>query len=102
MLEKAYSVLYITVLIFLAVAVFAAMLRSVTGKTIINRFIGINMLTTVVAVIICILALYLKESYLPDVAVVYVMLSCIATMLLNKIYINLFRKDEKKGEDENA
>ena len=32
-------------------------------------------------------------------AVVYVLLSCIAVMLLNKIYINLFRKNDRKGKE---
>ena len=86
-------------LIILGIASLVAMIRSVTGKTMINRFIGINILTTLVAVGICVLALFLNESYLPDIAVVYVMLSCIATMLLNKLYINLFRKNSRKKED---
>lgn len=103
MLENAYTVLYISVLIVLGIASFVAMIRSITGKTIINRFIGINILTTLVAVVICVLSLFLDESYLPDVAVVYVLLSCIATMLLNKIYINLFRKNNRKdSEDDDA
>lgn len=100
MISTAYSVLYTVVLILLGIAVLAALIRSVTGKTIINRFIGINMLTTIIAIIICILTLFLKESYLPDVALVYVILSCIAVMLLNKIYINLFQKSKSKKEDD--
>ena len=101
--ENAYTILYTAVLIVLAVASLVAMIRSITGKTIINRFIGINILTTLVAIIICVLSLLLEESYLPDVAIVFVMLSCIAVMLLNKIYINLFRKnDSNEKEDNNA
>ena len=99
MLENAYTILYISVLIVLAVASLVAMIRSITGKTIINRFIGINILTTLVAIVICVLSLFLEESYLPDIAVVYVLLSCIAVMLLNKIYINLFRKNDRKGKE---
>lgn len=99
MLHEAYNILYISVLIILGIASLVAMIRSVTGKTMINRFIGINILTTLIAVVICVLALFLNESYLPDIAVVYVMLSCIATMLLNKLYINLFRKNGRKKED---
>ena len=101
MLENAYNILYLSVLIVLGIASFAAIIRSITGKTIINRFIGINILTTLIAVVICVLSLFLDEGYLPDVAVVYVLLSCIATMLLNKIYINLFRKKDRKDSDKN-
>ncbi len=100
MLENAYSLLYIAVLIALAVGAAVALIRCITGKTIINRFIGINILTTLVAIMICILTLFLGESYLPDVAIVYVMLSCIAVMLLNKIYINLFGNEKEDREDD--
>ena len=99
MLQDAYNILYISVLIILGIASLVAMIRSIIGKTIINRFIGINILTTLIAVVICVLALFLDESYLPDIAIVYVMLSCIAVMLLNKLYINLFRKSSKRRED---
>lgn len=99
MLQDAYNILYISVLIILGIASLVAMIRSIIGKTIINRFIGINILTTLIAVVICVLALFLDESYMPDIAIVYVMLSCIAVMLLNKLYINLFRKSSKRKED---
>ena len=63
MLENAYTILYSAVIAVLCVASLVALIRSITGKTIINRFIGINILTTLVAVIVCVLSLYLKESY---------------------------------------
>lgn len=94
MIEQAYSYLYIAVCICLGVAVIATLIRSITAKTIIGRFIGINMLTTIVLIVICILTLFFKESYLPDIALIYALLSCIAVILLSKIYINLFKKDK--------
>ena len=101
MLDTAYSYLYISVLILLGIAMLIAIIRSITGKTIVNRFIGINILTTLVAIAICLLCLFLKESYLSDVALVFVMLSCIAVMLLNKLYINLFQKKQSDEKEEN-
>ena len=47
------------------------------------------------------LAYLLGEDYLADVAIVYVVLSFIAVMLLCRIYINLYqRKRQDKKEDE--
>lgn len=92
MIEQAYNVLFITVLICLGIAAFIALIRSITGKTMINRFIGTNILSTITLIAICILALFFKENYLPDVAIVFALLSCIMVMLLCKIYINLFEK----------
>lgn len=94
MIEQAYSYLYIAVCICLGIAVIATLIRSITAKTIIGRFIGINMLTTIVLIVICILTLFLKEVYLPDIALIYALLSCIAVILLSKIYINLFKKNK--------
>lgn len=98
MVEQAYKILFVAVLIGLAVAAFFAMVRSIAAKTMINRFIGINILTTVILIMICVLAVLFKEAYLPDVSIVYALLSCIAVMLLCKIYINLFER-KKGGND---
>ena len=93
MIEQAYSYLFIAVCIALGIAIIATLIRSITAKTIIGRFVGVNMLTTIILIAICILALFLKESYLTDVALIYALLSCISVILLSKIYINLFKKD---------
>ena len=93
MIEQAYSYLYLAVCICLGIAVVATLIRSITAKTIIGRFVGVNMLTTIILIVICILTLFLKESYLTDIALIYTLLSCISVILLSKIYINLFKKD---------
>lgn len=94
MLEQAYSYLFIGTLICLGIAAFAALIRSITGKTMISRFIGTNILSTITLIAICVLAIFFEEAYLPDVAIVFALLSCIAVMLLCKIYINLFEKNQ--------
>ena len=93
MLEQAYLYLFIAVCICLGIAIIATLIRSITAKTIIGRFVGVNMLTTIVLIVICILTLFLNESYLTDVALIYALLSCISVILLSKIYVNLFKKD---------
>ena len=67
MLEQAYLYLFIAVCICLGIAIIATLIRSITAKTIIGRFVGVNMLTTIVLIVICILTLFLKESYLTDI-----------------------------------
>ena len=93
MLEQAYLYLFLAVCICLGIAIIATLIRSITAKTIIGRFVGVNMLTTIVLIVICILTLFLNESYLTDVALIYALLSCISVILLSKIYVNLFKKD---------
>ena len=57
MLEQAYSYLFIGTLICLGIAAFAALIRSITGKTMISRFIGTNILSTITLIAICVLAI---------------------------------------------
>ena len=90
MLEQAYQILFLSVLVALALAALISLIRTITGKLIADRFIGINMLTTIVVMAICVLSLLFDEAYLADVALIYVLLSFLVVMLLCKIYINLF------------
>ena len=81
----------------------AGMTWSITltdGKTMTYRIIGINLIGTLVAIIIAILTYLLGEDYLADVAIVYVVLSFIAVMLLCRIYINLYRRRREEKEDD--
>ena len=73
----------------------------IRARLTVDRIIGINLIGTLVAIIIAILAYLLGEDYLVDVAIVYVVLSFIAVMLLCRIYINLYqykRQDEREDE----
>jgi multicomponent Na+:H+ antiporter subunit F len=92
MIESAYRILYISVLICLAVAIIAQLLRSITGKLTIDRFIGVNMITTTTVLAMGVLTMLLGESYLPDIMIVYVVLSFLALMILCRLYINLHGK----------
>ena len=94
MLQQAYSILYGVVLASLAVAALLALIRSIMANNLINRFIGINILTMVVLVSMCVLSVFLNEGYITDIALVYALLSFIAVLLLCRVYINLFKKDE--------
>ena len=85
----------------LAVGILAALVYIIRARLTVDRIIGINLIGTLVAIIIAILAYLLGEDYLADVAIVYVVLSFIAVMLLCRIYINLYqRKRQDKKEDE--
>mgnify|MGYP000941929277 CR=1 FL=1 len=55
----------------------------------------------IVVMVIVVLTFLLGEDYLADIALIYVVLSFIAVMLLCRIYINLYqRKRQDKEEDE--
>ena len=95
-MEKAYSILYITVLIAIGVAMLLTLIRCITGKRIADRIICVNMMCNETIFAIAVLALYLKESYLLDVCIVYVMLSFLAVLILCKVFITVYLKQKGK------
>lgn len=92
MIDSAYRILYTVVLVCLGAAILAQLIRAITGKLTVDRLIGINMITTTTVIIMGILTLLLGEGYLPDIMIIYVVLSFIALMILCRIYINLYGK----------
>ena len=101
LIQQCYSYLFWGVLAALALCVIAVLVYILKARLTVDRIIGINLIGTLVAIIIAILAYLLGEDYLVDVAIVYVVLSFIAVMLLCRIYINLYqykRQDEREDE----
>ena len=87
-----YYYLYITVLIILAIMLFACLIRAVKGPRIADRLMSVNMMGTMVMVMISILALMLDEGYLVDVCLVYAMISFLAVVVLSKVYIGIYEE----------
>ena len=99
LIQQCYHYLFWGALVFLGLL--AVMVYIIRARLTADRIIGINLTGTLVAIIIAILAYLLGEDYLADVAIVYVVLSFIAVMLLCRIYINLYQhKRQDKKEDE--
>ena len=99
LIQQCYHDLFWGALVLLGLGLLAVMVYIIRARLIYT--IGINLIGTLVAIIIAILAYLLGEDYLVDVAIVYVVLSFIAVMLLCRIYINLYqykRQDEREDE----
>lgn len=94
--------LFAVILIYLAVLLFLCLLRAVKGPTIADRLMAVNMMGTMVMVIISILALYLKESYLVDICLIYAMISFLAVVVLTKVYTGVYleKKDQERKSQE--
>ena len=99
LIEQCYNYLFWGALVVLAVGILAALVYIIRARLTVDRIIGINLIGTLVAIIIAILTYLLGEDYLADVAIVYVVLSFIAVMLLCRIYINLYRRSREEKED---
>ena len=98
---KLYT--FIGVLIFLAIILFACLIRAIMGPRVADRVIAVNMMGTVVMVMISILALLLKEGYLMDICLIYACISFLAVVVITKVYLGVFaermiEEDEKHGD----
>ena len=101
LIQQCYHYLFCGALVFLCLGLLEVMVYIIRARLTSDLIIGINLTGTLVAIIIAILSYLLGDDYLADVAIVYVVLSFIAVMLLCRIYINLYqRKRQDKKEDE--
>ncbi|NLL79728.1 MAG: sodium:proton antiporter [Clostridiales bacterium] len=97
-LALAYKGVYIAALVFLILMVFACLIRAVKGPRVADRIVAVNMMGTMVMVIIAILSLYLHESGLVDICLIYAMISFLAVIVLSKVYIGIYRERKLKED----
>ena len=86
-------------LVVLAVGILAALVYIIRARLTVDRIIGINLVGTIVVMVIVVLTFLLGEDYLADIALIYVVLSFIAVMMLCRIYINLYQRNQRKKEE---
>ncbi|MCM1123268.1 MAG: monovalent cation/H+ antiporter complex subunit F [Eubacterium sp.] len=94
-----YHYIYITILLILAVMLFACLVRAVKGPRIADRLVSVNMMGTMVMVMIATLALMLDEGYLVDVCLVYAMISFLSVVVLSKVYIGIYEENRFQSEN---
>lgn len=99
-MAEAYGTMYNIVLAVLGLALLGCLARAVIGPRIADRVIAINMMGTLTVIIICVLAFLMGEGYLVDIALIYVMLSFLAVVLLTKIYVGVYRERRHQKEAE--
>lgn len=93
-MENAYQILYLTILFALGIGILLSLIRAIRGPRMADRVMGINMIGTMTLLTIAALALYLKESWLLDVSLLYGMISFLAVAVLA-----LMRIDRQKTEN---
>ncbi len=100
MIEQAYNILFTVTLVVLALCVLALLIYIIRSRLTVDRIIGINLIGTIVSIIICVLTRMFNEGYLADIAIIYVVMSFIAVMMLCRIYINLYNRRKEEQHDD--
>ena len=93
-----YHYIYITILLILAVMLFACLARAIKGPRISDRLVSVNMMGTMVMVMIVVLSLLLKEGFLVDICLIYAMVSFLAVVVISKVYIGVYTESYLRTE----
>lgn len=96
----AYHGLYTGALVFLSILTLLCLVRAIRGPRIADRIVSINMISTLVIAMICILALLQNEGYLVDVALIYALLGFLAVVVLCKVYMGIALEKREKAQKE--
>ena len=99
-MTQSYTTVFTIVLVVLGVLMLACLLRAILGPRTADRIISINMTGTIAIMIIAVLSVMLRESYLLDIAVIYTLLSFLAVVVLVKIFIGAYRSGKEKEKKE--
>ena len=101
-LVQQFGWIFYGILSVQAVLVIFCLIRAVVGPRIADRLVAVNMITTMVTVMIAILAVLKNEGYLVDICLIYAMISFLAVVVLSRIYTGVYRqaKDRQKAKEE--
>lgn len=94
------KVFFLVCIIILTVLTFFCLVRTIKGPKLADRIVGTNMIGTMTIAIIALLAVYLNESGIIDICLIYAIMSFVAVIVLTKIYIGIY--NEKKAERERS
>ena len=99
---QQFDWIFYGILSILAVMLILCLIRAVIGPRIADRLVAVNMMTTMVTVIIAILAVLKDEGYLVDICLIYAMISFLAVVVLSRIYTGVYReaKAHQKRKEE--
>lgn len=95
---EAYDFLFSATVLLLVVGLFFSLLRAIRGPRVADRIMGINMIGTLVSISLAVLSVWLKESWLLDVCILYAMISFLAVVVLAKVCIAAKRQEVKHHE----
>ena len=99
MMEQVFTALFVGMMVALGILIVISILRSVLGPGISDRIIAVNMIGTIVIMLIALLSVYLDESYLVDVCLIYAMISFLAVVVLCKVYTGVYLQKKQRKAD---
>ncbi len=93
MIELGYEILFGVSLIYFALLILGYLYRSIIGPNFFDRILGVNNISTIIIMIICIIAVMQEESYIVDVAFIYALLGFVTVVIVCKAYLRSHKKE---------
>ncbi len=100
MVETLYTYLFTGALIYLSFLLFPYLFRAIIGPNFFDAILGINSISTIIIMMICILAAMHNEQYIVDVALIYAIVGFVTLVIVSKAYLRSHKK-EKEHDFEN-
>ena len=94
MVNSFQNGIFIASMVILSISIIAIFLRAIIGPTVADRIICINMIGTKIIIFICVLAGFLMEDFLIDVALVYALINFVSIVVLTYAYGYVHEKRE--------
>ena len=94
-MDSWFDYLLVGVLLLLTAGLFFSLLRAIRGPRMADRILGINMTGSLTTAAIGVLAVFLDQSWLLDVCLIYCMISFLAVVVLAKISIASHEEKEE-------
>ena len=88
------NIVFVASMIILSLSIIAIFLRAIIGPRVADRIICINMIGTKIIIFICMIAGFLREDFLIDVALVYALINFISMVVLTYAYGYAYEKRE--------
>ena len=95
MMNAWFDYLLIGILFLLTAGLFFSLLLAIRGPRMADRILGINMTGSLTTAAIAVLAIYLDQSWLLDVCLIYCMISFLAVVVLAKVSIASHEEQEE-------
>ena len=94
-MDSWFDYLLVGVLLLLTAGLFFSLRRAIRGPRMADRILGINMTGSLTTAAIGVLAVFLDQSWLLDVCLIYCMISFLAVVVLAKISIASHEEQEE-------
>ena len=85
-------------IVFLAITMIICLVRAVRGPKLADRIVATNMICVKTILLIVMVAVYLGEDFLVDVALVYSLLSFLAVVVLTRFMLRVKINKAKEGQ----